>query len=254
MLVDTHAHLYAEEFSDDRNQVIDHAVQAGVRKIILPNIDKDSVESLIELSDLFPATCFPLMGLHPTSVKDDFREQIRLVEHWLSQRKFYGIGEIGIDLYWDKSHIREQQEAFRIQLGLAKSTRLPVVIHVRDSFDEVFSILEDEQDGSLSGIFHCFSGNTEQARKVTGQGFYLGIGGVVTFKNSNLPEVLKETDIRHLLLETDAPYLAPVPHRGRRNESAYLPFIAEKIAGIYDMSANDIAATTTGTAERLFGI
>lgn len=254
MLVDTHAHLYAEEFSGDRNLAIDRAVQAGVRKIILPNIDKDSVEPMIELSDLFPGTCFPMMGLHPTSVNDDFREQISKVEHWLSQRKFYGIGEIGIDLYWDKSHLREQQEAFRIQLGMAKSARLPVVIHVRDSFDEVFSILEKEQDGTLSGIFHCFSGDTEQARKVTGQGFHLGIGGVVTFKNSNLPEVLQETDIRHILLETDAPYLAPVPYRGRRNESAYLTLIAGKIAGIYDMSPDDVAAKTTFTAEQLFGI
>lgn len=254
MLVDTHAHLYAEEFSEDRNQIIEQAVQAGVRKIILPNIDRDSVESLTELTDLFPETCFPLMGLHPTSVKDDYQDQIRMVEHSLSQRKFFGIGEIGIDLYWDKSHFREQQKAFRIQLGMARSARMPVVIHVRDSFDEVFSILEEEQDGTLTGIFHCFSGNTEQARKVTGQGFCLGIGGVVTFKKSNLPEVLKNTDIRHILLETDAPYLAPAPHRGRRNESAYLPLIAAKVAAIYDVPPEVIASATTATAEQLFGI
>lgn len=254
MLVDTHAHLYAEEFSGDRNLVIDRAVQAGVRKIILPNIDKDSVDSLLNLSDVYPGNCFPLMGLHPTSVKNDFREQISLVERWLSRRKFFGIGEIGIDLYWDKSHFREQQDAFRIQLEIAKSMRLPVVIHVRDSFDEVFSILEQEQNGTLSGIFHCFSGSSEQAGKVTGQGFHLGIGGVVTFRNSNLPEVIKGTDLSHIVLETDAPYLAPVPYRGKRNESTYLTLIAEKIAGIYEMSTEEIAATTTQTAEQLFDI
>lgn len=254
MLVDTHAHLYAEEFSGDRNLVIDNAVQAGVRKIILPNIDKDSVEAMIELSDSFPGTCFPLMGLHPTSVKEDFKEQIRRIEHWLSQRRFFGIGEIGIDLYWDKSRFKEQQDSFRIQLRLAKSMHLPVVIHVRNSFDEVFSILEEEQDGTLKGIFHCFTGTTEQARMVTAQGFYLGIGGVVTFKNSNLPEVLAETDVRHILLETDAPYLAPVPHRGRRNESAYLPLIVEKTASIYGRPPEEIAAITTRTAQQLFKI
>ncbi len=254
MLIDTHAHLYSEDFDDDRDAIIKNAIEAGVKKIILPNIDEKSIDGMLALSNAYPDICYPLMGLHPTSVGKNYMEQLMLVQSWLGKETFYGIGEIGIDLYWDKTYLPEQQEAFRTQLKMARSMQLPVVIHVRNSFNEVYSILNEEQNGNLKGVFHCFSGSETEAQKIIDVGFYMGIGGVVTFKNSNLPEILKKVDIKHLLLETDAPYLAPMPRRGRRNESAYLLPIAEKVAGIYETTTKEVEQITTANARKLFGI
>ncbi len=254
MLIDTHAHLYLEDFMHDTQEVIQRAYSIGVKKIILPNIDSGSIKKLFELSDAYPQICFPLIGLHPTSVETDYRDELEAVEYWLGKRKVFGIGEIGIDLYWDKTRVKEQSDAFRYQLNLAKSHRLPVVIHVRESFNEVYSIVREEQDGSLRGIFHCFSGTLEEAKKITAEGFFLGIGGVITFKNSNLAEVIQQVDISHLVLETDSPYLAPVPKRGQRNESSYLPAVAKKIAEIHNCSVEQVAKVTSENAKSLFGI
>lgn len=254
MLIDTHAHIYSEDFMPDVDEVLQRAYDNDVKKIILPNIDSGSVKRLLDLADAYPHLCYPLMGLHPTSVAADYHEELEAVEYWLEKRKFYGVGEIGIDLYWDRSFLKEQQDAFRHQIKLAKSYQLPIVIHHRDSFDETYSIIQEEQDGNLRGIFHCFTGNEEEAQKITDLGFMLGIGGVVTFKNSNLPEVLKIVPLKNLVIETDAPYLTPMPKRGKRNESAYLVYVAQTVAKIYDISVNQVAEITTDNARNLFGI
>lgn len=254
MLIDTHSHIYSEDFSSDVDEIIENAYNNDVKKIILPNIDSASVKRLLDLSNAYPHLCFPLMGLHPTSVDEDYREELGAVEYWIEKLEFFGIGEIGIDLYWDKSFISEQQDAFRHQLKLAKSKKLPVVIHVRDSFDQVYEIVEQEQDGTLTGIFHCFTGSHQEALKVIDAGFLLGIGGVVTFKNSQLPEVIKKLELKNLVLETDAPYLAPVPKRGQRNESAYLVYIAQKVADIFQVPVKEVAEMTTKNARSLFKI
>jgi len=254
MLIDTHSHIYTEDFNHDIDEVMQRAYDNDVKKIILPNIDSGSIKRLLDLSDSYPHLCYPLMGLHPTSVSEDYKEELKAVEYWLEKRKFYGIGEIGIDLYWEQKFIKEQQEAFRYQIKLAKSVDLPIIIHVRNSFDEVLSIVKEEQDGNLKGIFHCFNGNLEEAQKVADLGFFIGIGGVITFKNSKLDEIIKSVDIKKLVLETDSPYLSPVPKRGRRNESAYLAFIAQKVAEIYDISVEEVAEITSANARQLFGI
>lgn len=254
MYVDTHAHIYADDFDDDRDTMISNALQAGVRKIVIPNIDEESIDRLIALSKQYPDNCFPLMGLHPTSVSENFRQQLKTFEKWFSENNFYGVGETGIDLYWDTSRIKEQKEAFRIQVKWAKQLRIPVVIHVRNSFSEVWPIVSDEQDGNLQGVFHCFSGTLEEAKKITDIGFFLGIGGVVTFKNSQLLPIIKQVSLQHLVLETDSPYLAPMPFRGRRNECAYLVHIARQLGIIYGMNESKIADITTSNAEKLFGI
>ena len=254
MLIDTHAHLYAGDFSDDREAVLDRALKAGVGSVIMPNIDSGSAEEMLKLSRACPGICYPLMGLHPSSVGENVNRELDLVEEWLTKEKFYGIGEVGIDLYWDKTFLVQQEEAFRHQLRLARTMKLPVVIHVRESFHEVWSILEKEQDGSLSGIFHCFSGNAEEARKVIDAGFYLGIGGVVTFKNNSLAGVLEITGPDRVVLETDAPWLSPVPHRGKRNEPGYLVHVADRVASIFGISRENIAEVTTANARRIFNI
>ena len=254
MLIDTHAHIYSEEFNDDIDEVSTRAYDSDVRKVILPNIDSSSVKKMLDLADQYPQICYPLMGLHPASVGEDYQEELELVEFWLRKRKFYGIGEIGIDLYWDRSYLKEQQDAFRHQIKLAKSHQLPIVIHLRDSFEETYSIVKEEQDGNLKGIFHCFTGNEEEAQKITDLGFTLGIGGVVTFKNSTLSDVLKNVSLKNLVIETDAPYLTPMPKRGKRNESAYLAYVAQAVAKVYDISVNEVAEITTENARNLFGI
>lgn len=254
MLVDTHAHLYAEEFSSDRDAMINNAFAAGVKKIILPNIDVESVTPMLELAGKYPRSCFPLIGLHPTSVNGNYKDQLHRMEELLKSHSFYGIGETGIDLYWDKTWLKEQEESFRWHLQIARELKFPVVIHVRNSFQEVYTILKEEQNGSLRGIFHCFSGTREDAFKVIDAGFSLGIGGVVTFRNSDLPQVLQAIDLHHVLLETDAPYLAPVPFRGKRNESGYIRMIAGKIAEIYGLSLEKVAEVTTRNAEQMFGV
>lgn len=254
MLIDTHSHIYSEDFNDDIDDVLQNAYNNDVKKIILPNIDSGTIKRLIDLSNSYPHICYPLMGLHPTSVSKDYKQELSAVEYWLDKQKFYGIGEIGIDLYWDTTHLKEQQDAFRYQIKLAKSRNFPIVIHVRDSFNEVYSIVKEEQDGTLKGIFHCFSGDENDAQKVIDVGFLLGIGGVLTFKNSNLSQVLEKIDINNLVLETDAPYLSPEPKRGRRNESSYLVYIAQKVSEIYQIPLKDVADITTANARSLFGI
>lgn len=253
--IDTHTHLFLEEFNKDRDLVIESAIAKGVNQFFLPNIDSSSIDDLINLSTKYPDNCFPMMGLHPTSVKENFEEELDLVEKYLDEEKFYGIGETGIDLYWDKTFIEEQESAFRYQIKLAKKYKLPIIIHVRDSFNEVFKIVDELNDDSLTGIFHCFSGDYNQAEKIIGyKGFKLGIGGVITFKNSNLGEVISKIDLQHIVLETDAPFLAPVPKRGRRNESAYLIYIAQKIAELHNISIETIAEISTKNARQLFKI
>lgn len=254
MLIDTHSHIYSEEFTDDLDETVKRSFENEVRKIILPNIDSSSVKKMLDLTDQYPQICFPLMGLHPTSVNEDYEEELELIEFWLKKRKFYGIGEIGIDLYWDKTFIKEQTEAFRKQIQLAKKYQLPVVIHVRDSFNEVYAVLEEEDGKNLSGVFHSFTGTLEQARLVTEMGFKLGINGIVTFKNSGLDQIVAKIDPSHILLETDAPYLTPVPFRGKRNESSYLIYVARKVAEIHQLPVAELARITTANAEKLFGI
>jgi TatD DNase family protein len=254
MLIDTHSHIYSEDFNDDIEEVLQNAYNNDVKKIVLPNIDSGTIKRLIDLSNSYPHVCYPLMGLHPTSVSKDFKEELSVVEYWLDKHKFYGIGEIGIDLYWDRTYIEEQKEAFQYQIRLAKSRNLPIVIHVRESFNEVHEIVKDEQDGSLKGIFHCFSGDETEAHKIIDLGFFMGIGGVITYKNSNLSQFLPKIDVRNLVIETDAPYLAPDPKRGRRNESSYLVYVAQKLAEIYQIPFKEIAEITTANARNLFEI
>jgi len=254
MLIDTHSHIYSTDFIHDLDEVIQRAYSNDVRKIILPNIDSSSVKNLLNLVDTYPHICIPLMGLHPTSVTHDYQEELQVVEYWLKKRKFYGIGEIGIDLYWDKSFLDEQIHAFRFQLELARQYELPVVIHVRDSFDEVYNVLNEIKDDNLTGVFHSFTGTIEQASMVIDLGFKIGVNGIITFKKSGLDEVIKLIDPSNLIIETDSPYLTPAPFRGKRNESSYLVYIAQKIADLHHMTVGDIAQITTENARKLFGI
>jgi TatD DNase family protein len=254
MLVDTHSHIYLEDFINDQEEVIQRAFENDVRKIILPNIDSSSVKKMLDMADRYPQICYPLIGLHPTSVNDDYEEELELVEFWIKKRNFYGIGEVGIDLYWDKTFVYEQTDAFRRQIILAKKYELPVVVHVRESFNEVFTVLQEEKSDRLKGVFHSFSGTLKQAQQVTDFGFKLGINGIVTFKNSGLDQVLPKIDPCHVLLETDSPYLTPVPFRGKRNESSYLVYVAQKVAEIYKLPVADITRITSENAEELFKI
>jgi len=254
MLIDTHSHIYSTDFINDLDEVIQRAYSNDVRKIILPNIDSSSVKNLLNLVDTYPHICIPLMGLHPTSINNDYQEELQVVEYWLKKRKFYGIGEIGIDLYWDKSFLEEQTHAFRVQLDLACEYQLPVVVHVRDSFDEVYQVIKEEKYNCLTGVFHSFTGTIEQANLIIALGFKIGVGGIVTFKKSGMDQIVKHIDPSHLVLETDSPYLTPVPFRGKRNESSYLVYIAQKIADLHNMTVGDIAKVTTDNARKLFGI
>jgi TatD DNase family protein len=253
MLVDTHSHIYSEEFSSDRNEVIARAIKSGINTIILPNIDSSTIKPMLDLADSQPELFIPLMGLHPTSVKENFHKELDIIEYWLNKRKFAAIGEIGIDLYWDKTFIHEQIEAFRIQINWAKKAKIPIVIHVRDSFQEVFEVLQQEKEESLCGVFHSFTGTADQAARVIELGFKIGVGGIVTFKNSGLDAVIQQIDIQHILLETDSPWLAPVPHRGRRNECAYITAVATKIASLHETTYEEVARITTQNAQQLFG-
>ena len=252
--IDTHAHLYLPEFNDDRYAMIETAVNRGVKKIFLPNIDSSSIGPMNELASKFPGVCYPMMGLHPTSVKGNYREELARIESELEKGHYIGIGETGIDLYWDKSHIKEQCIAFAAQLDLALKHKLPVIIHARESFDEILEILEGYNNSGLSGIFHAFTGTTDIAKLVTGMRFKLGIGGIVTYKNSSLPEVVRETDLKNLVLETDSPYLTPVPFRGKRNESSYIPYIAEAVKQIKNTTLDEVAQVTTDNVLNLFSL
>jgi TatD DNase family protein len=250
--IDTHAHLYLPEFDKDRNLVVATARQLGVQKIILPNIDHTSILPLNKLTDCFPGVCFPLMGLHPTSVKEDFQDELITVREELASGRYYGVGEIGIDLYWDKQYLCEQRLAFEDQIRLALQYDLPVVIHARESFTEIFDTLEKFGNSGLTGIFHAFTGDADTAAKVIAMGFKLGIGGILTFKNSGLRDVLTSVSPEHIVLETDSPYLSPVPMRGKRNESSYLLYTAEILAKIKNMTLGQVADMTSANALAVF--
>ena len=254
IITDTHTHLYSEEFEQDRPQMVQRAISNGVTRFFIPAIDSNHTRSMYELEKNYPENVFLMMGLHPTYVKENYLEELQHVEEELSKRKFYAIGEIGIDLYWDKSHFKEQQVAFRKQIQLAKQYKLPIVIHCREAFDEIFEILEEEKSEDLFGIFHCFTGTHEQALKAISYNMKLGIRGVVTFKNGKIDQFLKQIDLNHIVLETDAPYLAPIPYRGKRNESSYILNVVTKLAEIYGIPPEEIARITTENSKIIFSI
>ena len=252
MYIDTHAHIYADAFEKDREAVIEKTLENGVQEIYMPNIDHTSIDGMLELEAKYPAHCIPMMGLHPCHVNKNFEKELYVVEAWLEKRSFSAVGEIGMDLYWDKTFQFQQQEAFKIQIAFAKKYQIPIVIHNRESFEETISIVEQEKDEKLEGIFHCFTGSAEEARRIIDLGFYMGIGGVVTFKNGGLDKVIPEIGLDNIVLETDSPYLAPAPHRGKRNEPAYIPLIAEKIAACLKISPEEVAERTTNNANTIF--
>lgn len=251
--IDTHTHLFSESFNDDREEVVRRAIERGVEQLLLPNIDVASIEPMYNLCAAFPKNCLPMMGLHPGSVDENVEHSLAVIKENLFQKHIVAVGEIGMDLYWDKTFLEEQKFAFAEQVKWAKELKLPIAIHAREAFDEIFAILDELNDERLSGVFHCFTGDHEQAKKALGYGgFKLGIGGVVTYKKSELPEVLKSIALEHIILETDSPYLPPVPYRGKRNESAYVLHVAEKLADVYETSLAEIARVTSKNAEDLF--
>lgn len=253
MLIDTHTHLYSSQFDQDREDVIQQCIKNGVDKFLLPNIDKSSIQGMLALQNKFPLNCFAMMGLHPCSVDQNWEQELEEINTLLQQERIIAIGEIGIDLYWDKTYVAQQKEAFTRQISWAKEMNLPIVIHARDSFSEIYSVLDQVNDERLKGVFHCFTGSAEDVSKIQSYGgFKFGIGGVVTFKKSGLDEVVKNIPIEEILLETDAPYLAPTPHRGKRNESSYLPIIASKLSDIFEISEQEVARITSQNAVELF--
>ena len=254
ILTDTHTHLYSEAFDEDRIAVVQRAIDAGVQRFFIPAIDSAYTNAMYELEAAFPDHMFLMMGLHPTHVKEDYEQELKLVAEALEQRHFYAIGEIGIDLYWDTSYLSQQQDAFVRQIQLAKRHGLPIVIHCREAFDEIFEILEQEKGDGLYGIFHCFAGTKTQAQRAIGYNMKLGIGGVATFKNGKIDKFLNEIDLRHIVLETDSPYLAPAPFRGKRNESAHIMKVVEKLAQLYDRPMGEIAKVTTENSREVFGV
>lgn len=254
MYIDTHTHLYEEQLNIDEREMIQRAIDAGVSKMYMPNCDSTTIDAMMRIAATWPANCYPMMGLHPCYVKDNYKEELAIVADWLTKEKFYAVGEIGLDYYWDLTHTAQQKEAFAYQTDLALQYNLPIVIHSRESTQDCIDIVRSKQNGKLNGIFHCFGGTIEEAKQIIDLGFCMGIGGVVTFKKSNLPDVIKEVGLSNIVLETDAPYLAPMPYRGKRNESAYVPLIAEKIGDTMQMSKEEIARITTANAEKLFGI
>ena len=254
ILTDTHTHLYSEEFDQDREQVIQRAIDDGVSRFFIPSIDSTYTLKMYDLESQFPENIFLMMGLHPTYVKENYLDELAHVEAELEKRKFYAIGEIGIDLFWDKTFLKQQKQAFKHQIQLAKKYNLGINIHCRDAFDETFEVLESEKDDKLFGIFHCFTGNLEQANQAISLGMKLGIGGVSTFKNGKIDQFLNQIDLKHIVLETDSPYLAPVPFRGKRNESSYTLLIAQKLSEIYNISVEEIASITTENSKAVFGI
>ncbi len=251
-IIDTHCHLYVKEFENDIGQVIADAQQQGVQQFFLPNIDSDSIDSMLRLEANYPGVCIAMMGLHPCSVKADYKQQLQLVADWLQKRPFAAVGEIGLDFYWDKSFEQQQYEAFRKQIELALQHQIPIVIHTREAMQQCIDVVAAYKGSGLKGIFHCFGGTVEEAEKIINLGFYLGIGGVLTYKKSGLPEVLRHISLQHLVLETDSPYLAPVPKRGKRNESGYLKYIMAALAEIKKCTPEEIARITTANATFVF--
>jgi TatD DNase family protein len=254
ILTDTHTHLYSSQYQDDRNEMIQRAIEAGVSRFFIPAIDSTYTQKMYDLEAQFPENVFLMMGLHPTYVKENYLEELAHVEAEFAKRKFYAVGEIGIDLFWDKTFLKEQQQAFKYQIQLAKKNKLGINIHCRDAFDETFEVLESEKATDLFGIFHCFTGDLAQAGKAISLGLKLGIGGVATFKNGKIDQFLNEIDLKHIVLETDSPYLAPAPHRGKRNESSYTLLVAQKLAEIYNLPVEEIARITTENSKAIFGI
>lgn len=254
MLTDTHTHIYYYQGTSKLSEHIQRAFDKGIKRFFLPNVDVDSIKPVLSTVADYPENCFPMIGLHPCSVKDDYKIQLDTIERSISDQKIYAIGEIGIDLYWDKSTLKAQQDAFRTQIEWAKALGLPIDIHCRNAFDEIFEVLEDLKDDRLFGIFHCFTGTKEQANRAIDLEFKLGIGGVVTFKNAGLDKVVREINLNHIVLETDAPYLAPVPYRGKENESSYLYLVAEKVADLHQLPLSEVARITTENSKEVFGI
>lgn len=253
-LIDTHAHLYSQKFDTDRAEMMERAMESGIDQFFLPNIDRTSIEGMLQMEVDYPGQCFAMMGIHPCSIKGDYKEELAAVENWLSDRPFCAVGEIGLDLYWDKTYFQQQQDAFRQQIQWAKALDIPIVIHSRDATAEVLEILEEQAEERLRGIFHCFTGTLEEAQRIIDLNFHLGIGGVVTFKNGGLDKVVRDISLDHLVLETDAPYLAPAPKRGKRNESAYVRLVAEKIAAVQQVPFAEVARATTANAESIFKV
>lgn len=253
MFVDTHTHLFVDAFDEDRTEIVQKAINAGVEKMLLPNIDIDTIDAMNALSKAFPNNCFPMMGLHPGSIKEDWKDRLEIIRKNLFDGEYVAVGEIGMDLYWDKTFVKEQAEAFRMQVEWAKELKLPIVIHAREAFEPIFEILDEINDEHLTGVFHCFTGTIEQANHVLSYGgFKLGIGGVLTYKKAELDKVLEQVDLKHLILETDSPYLPPVPFRGKRNESSYILHIAEKLTEVYNVPLSKIEEMTTASARELF--
>lgn len=252
--IDTHCHLFLPEFEKDRDEAIQRGLKSNVKKFILPNVDTSTMDDMLQLANSYPAHCFPLAGLHPSSVEEDYLEELKIIRRYLDNGKFWGIGEIGLDFYWDKTFEKEQIMALKTQLEWALELDLPAIIHNRESFDETIKIVKEVGNGKLRGIFHCFTGTTDQAVRIVDLGFSLGIGGILTFKNSDLDQTLKNIPLEKIILETDSPYLAPVPKRGKRNEPAYLLYIANKLAEIKDLDTHQIAEQTTRNAKNIFSI
>jgi TatD DNase family protein len=254
IITDTHTHLYSDSFDEDRQVMIERAIDSGVKRFFIPAIDSSYTNAMYKLETEFPDEVFLMMGLHPTSVKDNYKDELDHIQEQFQKRDFYAVGEIGIDLYWDKSTLDIQIEAFRFQINLAKKYKLPIVIHCREAFDEIFQVLEEEKSDDLFGIFHCFTGNLEQAKQAISYNMKLGIGGVVTFKNGKIDQFINQIDLKHIVLETDSPYLAPKPYRGKRNESSYIIKVLEKLSELYGISESEIAEITTQNSKAVFGV
>jgi TatD DNase family protein len=253
-IIETHAHLYSSQFDEDRYELIDRAIEEGVDQFLMPNVDSKSIERMLAVEEKYPNVCLSMMGLHPCSVDENFESELKIVEEWLAKRKFCAVGEIGMDLHWDLNFIEQQKEAFKIQVEWAKEHQIPIAIHARKANQELLEILENTSLGDLKGVFHCFSGTAEEAKRVKDLGFYLGIGGVLTFKNGGLDKVLEEVGYDQLILETDCPYLAPAPHRGKRNEPSYISLVASKLAELTFRTYSEVVEETSANAKVLFAL
>ena len=253
-IIDTHTHLYLNQFKDDIDKVIQRSIDKGINKFIFPAIDSTHFDDMHDLKNKYPGSIYLMSGLHPTNVKENYKEELEFVVNSLKSHSYVAIGEIGIDLYWDKTYLKQQQDAFEFQIRLAIKNDLPIVIHCREAFDEIFEILDKENCTKLRGVFHCFTGTLEQANRAIRLGFKLGIGGVVTFKNGGIDKFLSQIDLKHIVLETDSPYLAPVPFRGKRNESSYITYVIDKLSEIYGIPIKEIASVTTKNAEKVFAL
>lgn len=250
--IDTHAHIYSDQYNADRDDVIASCQEKGVSKIYMPNIDVESIDPMLEAEARYPGICVPMMGLHPCDVFKDFEKQLYVMEDWLNKRPFVAVGEIGIDLYWDKTFYEQQKEALKIQIGWAKDKGLPIILHCRESISETIALVKEQSGDGLTGIFHCFSGDEAQAKEIIEMGFLLGIGGVATFKNGGMDKVLPQLGLEHLVLETDGPFLAPVPHRGKRNSPEYIPLIAQRVSELTNTGLEEVAEITNRNADRIF--